>query len=271
MNLTAYLDRIGYDGPMAPNLATLRALHRAHAMAIPYENFDVQLKRPITTDPHIAFEKLIERKRGGWCYEMNGVLGLALQALGFEVRRWTGDGSATHSHLFLTVDVEGTRYVCDVGFSDGPIEPYPIVAGSFTQDGFEFRIEMEAAGRWRLHNHKFGAAPNFLAGPLDELGMTTRCQWLQTATESPFVQHAMVFRRTQGGFSSLIDRTLRTITPNEVKRTTIDTADEYVNTLKTRFGLDVPEVASLWPALCERHEAYLREAAARKAAKDVSR
>jgi N-hydroxyarylamine O-acetyltransferase len=97
--------------------------------------------------------------------------------------------------------------------------------------------------------------------------MADRCQWLQTAPDSVFVQHALAFSRTRDGISSLIDRTLRTITPTESKRSVIDSADEYVATLKTRFSLDLPEAATLWPALCERHEKYLRESAARKAAK----
>jgi N-hydroxyarylamine O-acetyltransferase len=234
-------------------------------MTIPYENFDVQLKQPLTIDPEAAFEKIVTRKRGGWCYEMNGVLGLVLEELGFAVTRLSADGSSDHSHLFLTVALDGTTYVCDVGFSDGPVEPYRFVEGPFIQDGFEFRIENEA-GRWRMYNHRFGAAPSFLAGEADETSMANRCSWLQTAPESLFVQHALAFRRMPGGISSLIDRTLRAITPQEAKRSVIGSADEYVATLKSRFGLDLPEAATLWPAICERHEEYLRKSAARKAA-----
>jgi N-hydroxyarylamine O-acetyltransferase len=266
IELAAYLRRVGYHGPLHANLETLRALHRAHANAIPYENFDVQLKRPVTTDPVAAFDKIVHRKRGGWCYEMNGVLGLVLQRVGFDVTRLSADGSAADSHLLLTVGLDGTTYVCDVGFSDGPIEPYPLSEGPFTQEGFDFRVEAQAGGRWRLHNHRFGAAPGFLAKAADEAGMTTRCQWLQTSPDSVFVQHALVFRRIEGGFISLIDRLLRTVTPDGVTRKEIGSADEYVATLANRFALDLPETAALWPTLCERHEAFLREAAARKAA-----
>ena len=85
MNLAAYLARIGHTGPVQPDLATLRAVHRAHHFAIPYENLDVQLKRPVVTDPAAAFDKIVTRRRGGWCYEMNGVLGWALAEIGFNV------------------------------------------------------------------------------------------------------------------------------------------------------------------------------------------
>jgi N-hydroxyarylamine O-acetyltransferase len=236
-------------------------------MAVPYENFEVQLRRPLTTDPAAAFDKVTLRRRGGWCYEMNGSFGFALQLAGFEVTRLAGAGDQPASHLALTVALDGESWVCDVGFGDGPAEPYRLVEGSFSVDGFDFRLELLGEDGWRFHNHRFGAARNFTARAPDEAALAATCQWLQTDPSSTFVQHATVFRRHAGGYSSLIDRTLRTITPEGVTAETIGSADAYVATLKTRFGLDLPEAATLWSALCERHETYLREVAARRAAK----
>lgn len=267
IDVTTYLKRISYQGPVAVDWETLRGIHRAHANAIPYENLDAQLRRPTTIEPHAAFDKIVNRGRGGWCYEMNGVLGMVLEAIGFEVTRLAAHGSSQHSHLVLNVLLDDTTYVCDVGFSDGPIEPYPLVEGPFTQDGFEFRVELLPDNEWRVHNHRFGMAPNFLASGPNEAAMEARCQWLQTSPESPFVQHVTLVHRTPTGFVSLVDRTLRHVTPNGVTRTTIETTDDYVATIRNVFNLDVPEVATLWPAVCERHDLYLREAAARKAAK----
>src|SRR5687767_1260505 len=90
MDIQAYFDRVGFTGVARPDLATLKVLHRAHALAISYENLDVQLGRPVTTDPAAAFEKIVRRGRGGWCYEMNGLLGAALDEIGFEVTRLAG-------------------------------------------------------------------------------------------------------------------------------------------------------------------------------------
>src|SRR4249920_904388 len=90
MELSAYLERIGYSGPVAPDPATLKALHRAHLLAIPYENLDVQLRRTVTTDPAAAYDKIVRRGRGGWCYEMNGLFGAMLEAVGFDVMRMAG-------------------------------------------------------------------------------------------------------------------------------------------------------------------------------------
>jgi N-hydroxyarylamine O-acetyltransferase len=265
IDLQAYFERIAYEGPKRTDFETLRGVHRAHALAISYENLDVQLKRSTTTDATAAFAKIVGKHRGGWCYEMNGVLGLALEQLGFKVTRLSANGSNDHSHLVLTVDLDAT-YVCDVGFADGPIEPYPLVDGAFVQDGFEYRVERESAEVWRLHNHRFGLTPGFRCGGPDEAGLSATCRWLQTSPESPFVQHVTVVRRTPTGFTSLIDRILRRITPTGVTRHTIENPEEWVYVLKSEFSLDVPETAALWPQLCQRHEAYLRESAARKAA-----
>ncbi|MGH6970065.1 MAG: arylamine N-acetyltransferase family protein, partial [Caulobacteraceae bacterium] len=209
------------------------------------------------------------RRRGGWCYEMNGTLGLALKLAGFEVTRHAGDGTAPATHLVLTVALEEGTFACDVGFGDGPIEPYALVEGAFSQAGFEFKLETEADGRRRFSNHRFGAAPGFSIGPPDEAAMWAACRELQTSPDSPFVQHATLFRREGEAVVSLIDRTLRLVRPEGVTQQVVADAAAYVATLKARFGLDAPDAAALWPALCERHEAYLAAAAARKAAAAV--
>jgi len=266
-DLSDYLTRIGFDGTVRPDLATLKALHRAHLMAVPYEDLDVQFGRPLTTDPAAAFEKVTARRRGGWCYEMNGSFGHALGLAGFEVTRHAGEGDRPGSHLALTVELEEGTFVCDVGFGDGPAEPYPLAPGSFEIDGFEFKLEFQADGAWRFHNHRFGAANGFAARGPDEAALAATCRFLQTDPSSTFVQHATIFRRVPGGYQSLIDRTLRTVTPQGATPEQVEDAGSYVAILKDRFGLDVPEAADLWPALCERHEAYERDRAARRAAK----
>src|ERR1700753_3713812 len=111
MNIGAYLRRIGLPGPLPPTLETLRRVHAAHLRAIPYENIDVQLGRPVTIERAAIFDKIVNRRRGGWCYEMNGLLGWALGELGFKVTRATGAvmremfGQATEAnHLVLRVE-----------------------------------------------------------------------------------------------------------------------------------------------------------------------
>jgi N-hydroxyarylamine O-acetyltransferase len=262
VNLAAYLDRIGHAGPVAPDLATLRAVHRAHHFAIPYENLDVQLKRPVVTDPAAAYDKIVTRRRGGWCYEMNGVLGWALAEIGFKVTRMMAgvrreqDGDiAVSNHLILRVDLPEGPWLGDVGFGDGPLDPYPIAPGPIPGD-FPCHLEQIEGGWWRLHNHARGGAPSFdfQVAPADEQAMADRCRWLQSDPASGFVQNAVVQRHQPGRLLLIRGRTLRTLTAEfTTDRLIVDAAD-YVATLKADFALDLPEAAALWPAIAERHE-----------------
>ena len=156
MDLKAYLDRIGFAGEPRPDLATLSALHRAHLMAIPYESLDVQLGRPLTPDPDAAFEKIVVRRRGGWCYEMNGLFGLALEAIGFRVTRLAGGvmrevlgDVQVGNHLVLRVDLD-RPWIADVGFGDGTLEPFPLQAGPFRLYFLQLRSQAAAGGARRL-------------------------------------------------------------------------------------------------------------------------
>ena len=264
MNLTAYLDRIGHADPVARDLATLRAIHRAHHFAIPYENLDVQLGRPVITDPAAAFDKIVTRRRGGWCYEMNGLLGWALSEIGFKVTRMMAgvrseqDGDiAVGNHLILRVDLPEGPWLADVGFGDGPLDPYPIVAGPVQGGMFTYRLEALPKGWWRLHNHPAGGGPtfDFQIAPADEATMAERCIWLQTDPQSPFVQNAVIQRHRPDRLLLMRGRAFRTLTATESIDRLIADADDYVATLKADFGVDVPEAAALWPAIAARHEA----------------
>jgi N-hydroxyarylamine O-acetyltransferase len=263
MDLHAYFNRIGFTGPARPDLATLKAVQRAHALGISYENLDVQLGRPLTTDPAAAFDKIVRRRRGGWCYEMNGVLGAALDAIGFKVTRLAGGvmrslrgDDALGNHLVLLVDLEGEHWIADVGFGDGPREPYPLREGAFACDGYDFALERLQDGGWRLHNHPAGGAPNFdfATDPADPALLAAQCQWLQTAPESPFVMTAVAQRHMEEEIRMLRGRAFRRITPTSQTDALIDTADDFVALLKREFELDVPEAAEIWPRVMARHE-----------------
>ncbi|MDQ0462556.1 N-hydroxyarylamine O-acetyltransferase [Caulobacter ginsengisoli] len=265
MELAAYLDRIGHAGPVRPDLATLRAVHRAHLLAIPYENLDVQLGRPLTTDPAAAYAKIVEGRRGGWCYEMNGLLGWALGEIGFNVTRMAGGAvrvlrgeAAVGNHLVLRVDLD-RPWIADAGFGDGPLDPYPLEAASFASAGYDFRLELQEDGWWRLHNHPAGGAPSFdfRSAPADEALLADRCDWLQTSPESGFVQNAVAQRHRPDRLLMLRGRVLRTATPTGTQDRLIGSADEYVAMLAEDFGLDLPEAADLWPKIVARHEVVM--------------
>ena len=85
LNVPAYLDRIAYTGPIAPTIEVLRGLHRAHMMSVPFENLDIALNRRIACDENAFIQKIVERRRGGFCYELNGAFAGLLREIGFKV------------------------------------------------------------------------------------------------------------------------------------------------------------------------------------------
>src|SRR5215208_6825945 len=125
----AYLSRIGHTGPRDPTIDTLRALHRAHLAAVPFENLDIHAGRPIRLDRSAFFRKIVGERRGGFCYELNGLFGALLEALGFEVTllsarvaREGGGFGPEFDHLVLLVSAGG-RWIADVGFGRSFEEP----------------------------------------------------------------------------------------------------------------------------------------------------
>ena len=278
MELGAYLDRIGYGGPVRPDLATLRGLHRAHLLAIPYENLDVQLGRPLTPDPAAAYDKIVRQRRGGWCYEMNGLMGWALGEIGFSITRMAGGAMrelrgdfVVGNHLVLRVDLPGEPdpWIADVGFGDGILDPFPLRPADLTAEGHKFRLEAMDGGWWRFHNHEFGGAKSFdfQLEPADPALLAEKCAWLQSTPESPFLLNVICQRwRGDGEILQLLGRTYRQITPGVRNERTVASADELMAVLKDDFTLDVPEIRALWPRIAARHDEVMAAAAAAKAA-----
>src|SRR5215468_1867636 len=122
--LEAYLTRIGVPQPAAADAAALRWLHRAHLLAVPFENLSIHLGEPISLDPGDLLAKVVGRRRGGFCYELNGAFALLLEALGFGVRRVAarvyggGKLGPPFDHLCLAVRPadDGAPWLADVGF-----------------------------------------------------------------------------------------------------------------------------------------------------------
>jgi len=123
VDLAAYFARIGYDGAVEPTLPTLNGIVRAHVQSIPFENLDVLAGRPIELAPAALERKLVQARRGGYCFEQNGLLLLVLQAIGFDVTplsarvRYGRPGGVIppRTHLFLRVEIDGGSWLADVG------------------------------------------------------------------------------------------------------------------------------------------------------------
>jgi N-hydroxyarylamine O-acetyltransferase len=263
LNLPSYLECIGFSGEARPDLDTLRQIHRQHLLTIPFENLDVQMGRSTDLDPERIYAKLVKGGRGGWCYEMNGLLGWALQQIGFQVMRMTGGvrraergDTVLGNHLLLCVQLE-QPWLADVGFGDGLFEPVPLQPHAFEQRGFGYRLE-NLGDYWRLHNHAGGAAPSydFRHAAADEDLLAEKCAWLASAPDSPFVTGLVVQKFVPHGYDIQVGRVAKQVSPQGKREWLIDSADELLETLSDRFGIDEPEVAGLWDRIVARHEAY---------------
>src|SRR3954463_2712152 len=119
----AYFARIGYPGPRTPTLDVLHAITAAHAQSIPFENLDVLLGRPIELEVESLFRKLVTERRGGYCFEQNGLLLHVLGTLGFDAKPLSArvrlqrprDFVPPRTHMFVRVEIDGEVWLTDVG------------------------------------------------------------------------------------------------------------------------------------------------------------
>lgn len=263
MDLNAYLQRINYTGPREPSLPTLQALHRAHMLAIPYENIDVQLGRTLTLDVEAMYEKIVERRRGGWCYEMNGLFAWVLREIGFDVEH-LGAGvnacelgpSAMMGHLVLRVRLD-QPYLADVGFGNGFVAPIPLREGTHTDGAYQYRLERTADG-WRFHNNMMvGGNYDFYDRAFALTDFAAKCHWQQTSPESKFVQSLVLHQYGDTTLTSLRGMILQQYTVSEVTEQTVQSSAHLAEILDHKFALRPPEIDELWERISRRHAEWL--------------
>ena len=258
-DLQSYFVRIGYDGPRAPDLGTLRALHLRHATAIAFENLDVALGLEPSLEPDALHQKLVAGGRGGYCFEHNLLFAEVLRTLGFSPRllsarvQWNlpPERVNNRTHTLLRVEVDGEVYFADVGFGgltmtaplrdapgvtqQTPHEPFRLVA---LADG-ELQIQAEVQGSFKPL-YRFDLQPQL---PQDyELAN----HWIATSPRSPFTQMLMVARVTDDARYALRDNSFA-VHPRAgaSERRTIRDAGELAALLAHPFGIQLPSGAAL--------------------------
>ncbi|MEW9307627.1 arylamine N-acetyltransferase family protein [Labrys neptuniae] len=263
--LDAYLIRIGVARPVSLDANGLTRLHRAHLTAFTWEALDAFMGWPSSIAPAAAFAKMVEGRRGGWCYEMNGLFGAALAALGFRVTRLCGGVNrailgdvAIGNHLTLRVDLD-RPYLAEVGLADGIIEPVPLAAGPIRQRGFDFSIVSTDDGWLRFSNHANGLAHSFDFRPdhSDEAAIAATLGWLTQDPGSPFTNALAILRHTEDGYVALKNDCLSSVTAASVSEQRITSADHLAEMFHTIFDLDIPRSGQVW----ERIQAVSHEKA----------
>ena len=253
--LDAYLARIGVARPAQADVAALVEIHRAHALAFTWEAIDCFMGWPVSLAPQDTWTKMVAGRRGGWCYELNGLLGAALAALGFEVTRLCGGvrredagEDMVGNHLTLRIDFAEGPWLAEVGLGDALVDPIPLRLGGCSQRGFDFAIE-QADGDWlRFRNHARGGAPSFdfRADYVDEGRLAGAHDWLRKAEQSPFANNLVVQRHFPDRIESVINRTRRTVTPAGVSEQPIASAEDFAAVLEGVFAIQVPEIGAVW-------------------------
>lgn len=251
MNIPAYLARLNYSTSVKPDAETLHGLQFAHLLTIPFENLDIGLKRPIQLSEEALWEKIIVRKRGGFCYELNGLFAWLLKQIGFDVTylnarvfNHEGELGIDFDHLALLVKIpqEPRRWLADVGFGDSFNAPLSFEAGDEQVQGLRSdRLEQTSegyitwqknyAGTWECQ-YFFDLQPhNFLSD------YESACLYHQTSPESGFTRGSIISKATPGGRVSLEAGRLIVTTNGQREERPIVNQEEYQMLLKDLFGV----------------------------------
>ncbi|HEX8720169.1 MAG TPA: arylamine N-acetyltransferase [Pyrinomonadaceae bacterium] len=250
LNVGAYLERIGYDGPLAPTAETLRRLHVAHLLAVPFENLSIHRGERVVLEDAALFDKVVVRRRGGFCYELNGLFAALLRALGFEVRmlsagvaKAAGGFGPEFDHMALLVTL-GERRLADVGFGDSFVEPLGVdERGEQRQGSRSFLIKEDGdrltllrrddGGGW-VAQYRFGLEPRAYE---DYAGM---CHFHQTSPESHFTRGRVCSLLTPEGRVTLSGTRLITTAGGERRERELASEAEYAAALGEYFGVVLP-------------------------------
>jgi len=253
MNIPAYLTRLNYSTSVKPDAETLHGLQFAHLLNIPFENLDIGLKRPIQLSEEALWEKIIVHKRGGFCYELNGLFARLLKQIGFDVtylnaRVFNREGNLgidfDHLALLVRVPSQSVRWLADVGFGDSFNEPLSFEEHGEQAQGLRaYRLEQTPSGyiTWQKNydgswerQYFFDLQPhNF---PADYEGA---CIYHQTSIESSFTRRSIISKATPGGRVSLEARRLIVTTNGQREERLVANQEEYHDLLKEHFGIEL--------------------------------
>lgn len=247
INAAAYLDRIGYHGPLRPTAETLRNLQVAHLLTVPFENLSIHAGEPIVLDDTALFEKIVTRRRGGFCYELNGLFAALLRALGFDASMLSagaigadGDYGPPFDHMALLVTLE-ERWLVDVGFGDSFREPLRLDSRDVQDQGERaYRIaeggdrltvsQRGSTGEWRgqyrftLERHAYP----------DYAGM---CRYHQTSPQSHFTRQRVCSRAIPEGRITISGMQLIITVEGQRHERVLRGDDEYAAALREHFGI----------------------------------
>jgi N-hydroxyarylamine O-acetyltransferase len=255
IDVAAFLDRIGYRGPVEPTASALTGMHWAHLQSVPFENLDIRpLGRRISLDLADLEDKIFRRRRGGFCYELNGLLAEVLREIGFDVTivsvQFIGfdPPSPPFDHMALLVrpPFAAGRYLADVGCGNGsPARPLQLDDGYAVhqpETGCSYRLDA-GDGVWTLSIRRAGEEwkPEYTFDemPRAQAEFLERCRFQDGSPDSHFTQGPLCSRNIPGGRITLTHSQL-VVTRDGVRNETNLAGDsEFHTALREHFGIDL--------------------------------
>ena len=225
-DMTAYLKRIHYDGGTAVSVETLKNLHIAHTMNVPFENLDVFEKKPISLKIDDLFKKIVIDRRGGYCFEMNGLFSFVLKNLGFSVKNllarvWVNNSEyGGKTHQVLVAEIGNQQWLCDVGFGgNGLVAPLLLAEGvEQEQYGRSYRIAMNPAYGYVLQYRIKGEFQPVYAFSLEACypnDYEIANYYTSTHPSSRFIKERIFTKPTETGRVTLLENRLKIITGDQ--------------------------------------------------------
>ncbi len=255
LDLGAYFDRIGYRGAAEPNLEVLQDLMTAHTGSIPFENLDPLMGVPVDDlGPAALTDKLVHRRRGGYCYEQNGLMGYVLAEIGFRVRRLAGRvvwmlppdtplGAQTHTVLAVTFPGSQGSFLVDVGFGGQTLtSPIRLQIGNAQQTTHEpYRLNDRGDGLVLQAQVRGEWQPLYVFGTqaVPQVDLRVGSWYVSTHPASIFVTGLMVALTTADARYNLAGRNLTIHRADGSEKIRLDDAAAVVDVLGERFGIDV--------------------------------
>ncbi|HKP10497.1 MAG TPA: arylamine N-acetyltransferase [Blastocatellia bacterium] len=247
MNVAAYLRRINYHGATEATAETLRGLHLAHLLAVPFENLDIHLGREIVLDAARVAAKVVERRRGGFCYELNGAFAGLLTALSFDVKmlaagvaRADGSFGPLFDHMALLVQL-AEPWLADVGFGDSFREPLRLDdEGEQAQGLSAYRVRRDGEQRVLERRNGDGAWQpqyRFTMQPYEYGDYAEMCRYHQTSPQSHFTQKRVCTRATPEGRVTLTNNRLITTMGSDRHERELADESEIAAVLRNHFGV----------------------------------
>ena len=245
--LTDYLKRIGLDSAPASDWEGLRQLHRAQFFTIPFENLDIQLGKTIKLDSRSLIEKLIHRRRGGYCFELNGLLLMALQTLGFNARPLLArvhldDPPSGRTHQLNAVQLGSETWLADAGFgAGGPRIPMLLKDGwTHKLDGYGIRIAKKHPYGWIMQSWEstWKDSYSFEDSWASAADIEVANFFTSHSPQSHFTTMRTVSKPITGGRISLANQVLTVIQGDSKRVLEVDESETF-NVLAREFGLDL--------------------------------